>query len=115
MTAGAQVEADIAQLKAMMGVRSDGGLADAMRLNKTAVAMWRRRSRVPDAAKHRARMMVTHGQLEQRDTMERIAAEIAMLHDRLQDIRLNPGALAADLERLATRARAIARSIGGEQ
>ena len=33
-----------------------------------------------------------------------------MLHDRLQDMRKNPLVLADDLERLASRARAIGRA-----
>ncbi|MEC7932248.1 MAG: hypothetical protein VX205_03040 [Pseudomonadota bacterium] len=111
MIGGAEVAAEIAALKALVGVRSDTALAAAMRVNRATVCMWRQRNRVPEAAKHRARMMVEHGQVEQRDTLERIASEIAMLHDRLQDMRKNPLVLADDLERLASRARAI----GGAQ
>lgn len=111
MIGGERVASEIAALKAMVGVRSDTALADIMRVNRATVCMWRKRNRVPEAARHRAMMMVEHGQVREEDTLERIAAEIAMLHDRLGDMRKNPLVLAQDLEHLAARARAI----GGAQ
>lgn len=112
MNAGVEstrVEADIARLKALMGVRSDGALAAALRITKSNVSVWKRRGRVSSYAIRRAELMAEHGQVPAGDSMERIAAEIALLHHRLADTRLNPKALAADLAALAKRARALGR------
>lgn len=98
---------EIAQLKALMGVRSDTALADALRINKGTVSMWKRRGRVSSYVMHRAEMMALHGQIAAGDSVERIASEIALLHHRLSDTRISPAKLAADLEQLAARARAI--------
>jgi len=98
---------EIARMKALMGVRSDTALAAALRINKGTVSMWKRRGRVSSCVMHRAEMMAHHGQIAAGDSVERIASEIALLHDRLADTRINATKLADDLEQLAARARAI--------
>lgn len=99
--------AQIADLKALMGVRSDSALATALRINKGTVSMWKRRGRVSMYVMHRAEMMAQHGQIPTGDSLERIASEIALLHHRLDDTRINGAKLASDLEQLAARARAL--------
>lgn len=99
--------AQIADLKAMIGVRSDSALAEALRVNKGTVSMWKRRGQVSSYAMDRAELMARHGQIAQGESIERIASEIALLHHRLQDTRISSHKLAADLEQLAARTRAL--------
>ena len=101
------VEAEIMHLKTLLGVRSDSALADALRMGKCNVSMWKRRGRVSAGVLRRAELMAQHGQIEQGDSLERIASEIALLNSRLADTRMNSAKLAADLEQLATRTRAL--------
>ncbi|WP_303763462.1 helix-turn-helix domain-containing protein [Sphingobium yanoikuyae] len=99
--------AQIADLKAKMGVRSDTALANALRISKGTVSMWKRRGRVSMYVLRRADLMAQHGQIAPGESMERIASEIALLSERLHDMRISGARLAADLEQLAARARAL--------
>ncbi|MFY9350326.1 MAG: helix-turn-helix domain-containing protein [Sphingobium sp.] len=103
--------AEIDALKAAMGVRTDVALADVLKVNKSCIQNWRRRGRVSDYARHRAQMLIEHGQIGKADNMEKLAAELNALSQRLGNFLYGPGRLAADLEALAARARAI----GGAQ
>lgn len=97
----------IAAMKAMMGVRSDSGLASALRMGKSNVCNWRKRGFVSNEAMRRARLMAEHGQGNVTDNRERLACDIAQLNERLADTRMNLTRLAEELESLAARARAI--------
>lgn len=100
-------DTEIARLKSIMGVRSDSALAGALHINKGTVSMWKRRGRVSSYVMQRAEMMAQHGQLATHDSVERIASDIALLHHRLADTRINAAKLAADLEQLAARVRGL--------
>lgn len=99
--------AEIDALKAKMGVRTDVALAEALKVNKSCIHNWRLRGRVSDYARHRAQMLIEHGQIGQADSMEKLAAEVHALNQRLGNFLYGPDRLAADLEGLAARARAI--------
>jgi len=101
-------ERQIAAMKAMMGVRSDSGLASALRMEKSNVCNWRKRGFVSGEAMRRAELMAEHGQGNVFENRERLACDIALLHERLADTRMNLGRLAEELESLASRARAMA-------
>lgn len=99
--------AEIDALKAQMGVRTDVGLAEALKVNKSAIQNWRRRGRVSDYGRHRAQMLIEHGLIGKADNMEKLAAELNALNQRLANFLYGPDRLAADLDKLAARARAI--------
>jgi hypothetical protein len=101
------VAAEIADLKAMVGVRTDSALAEALRLHKGTVSMWKKRGRVSAYIRNRADLMARHGQIVPGENLQRIGSEIALLSNRLTKMPMNAARLADELERLAARTRAI--------
>tara|TARA_R110000868_G_scaffold230335_2_gene483469 strand:+ start:8586 stop:8909 length:324 start_codon:yes stop_codon:yes gene_type:complete len=98
---------EIADMKALLRVGTDCALAGALRVDRTNISLWRRRGRVPARAQHRAQMIAQFGDMPAADSLERIAADVAVLGDRLQAGRTDPRIVTAMLDALADRARTL--------
>lgn len=100
-------DSQIAAMKAQLHVVTDSGLALALRMDKANLVKWRRQGRVSGSALRRSAMIARYGQRPAADSIETIAAETAVLADRLGGGNLSAGRVADMLEDLARRARAI--------
>lgn len=76
------VEADIAAMKAELGVASDGALMARLKMSRNNVDRWRQIGRVSCVARNRARLIAEHVP-HNGDNLERVVADIGALHRRL--------------------------------